>query len=72
MIQAFQSLFGITFQSSSVFWLAPIAGVLAVIVSLLLMRRIGKMDPGSPKAVEVGNAIRVGAYAFLIECEKED
>jgi len=48
-----------------VFWIAPIAGVLAVIVSLLLMRRIGKMSPGGPKAVEVGNAIREGAYAFL-------
>jgi K(+)-stimulated pyrophosphate-energized sodium pump len=48
-----------------VFWLAPIAGVIAVIASLLLMRKIGKMSPGGPKAVEVGNAIREGAYAFL-------
>jgi K(+)-stimulated pyrophosphate-energized sodium pump len=29
------------------------------------MLKIGKMSPGSPKAVEVGNAIRQGAYAFL-------
>jgi K(+)-stimulated pyrophosphate-energized sodium pump len=29
------------------------------------MRKIGKMSPGGPKAVEVGNAIREGAYAFL-------
>jgi K(+)-stimulated pyrophosphate-energized sodium pump len=48
-----------------VFWIAPIAGVIAILVSLLLMRKIGKMSPGSPKAVEVGNAIRQGAYAFL-------
>jgi K(+)-stimulated pyrophosphate-energized sodium pump len=48
-----------------VFWIAPIAGVIAILASLLLMRKIGKMSPGSPKAVEVGNAIRQGAYAFL-------
>ena len=48
-----------------VFWIAPIAGVIAILVSLLLMRKIGKMSPGSPKAIEVGNAIREGAYAFL-------
>jgi K(+)-stimulated pyrophosphate-energized sodium pump len=53
------------FDSTLVFWIAPIAGVLAIVVSLLLMRRIGKMSPGGPKAVEVGNAIREGAYAFL-------
>ena len=29
------------------------------------MRHIGKMSPGGPKAQEVGNAIREGAYAFL-------
>ncbi len=29
------------------------------------MYRIGKMSPGGPKTVEVGNAIREGAYAFL-------
>ncbi len=48
-----------------IFWIAPIAGVIAVIASLLLMYRIGKMSPGGPKTVEVGNAIREGAYAFL-------
>ena len=61
-----QSVFGIqVFSSPSVFWIAPIAGALAIIVSLFLMRRIGKMSPGGPKAVEVGDAIREGAYAFL-------
>ena len=48
-----------------VFWIAPIAGIIAILVSLLLMRKINKMSPGSPKAIEVGNAIREGAYAFL-------
>ncbi|MCL2642328.1 MAG: sodium-translocating pyrophosphatase [Candidatus Bathyarchaeota archaeon] len=47
------------------FLLAPIAGIIAILTSLLLMRKIGKMDPGSPKAQEVAQAIRVGAYAFL-------
>ena len=54
-----------SFNSPLIFWLAPIAGVVAIIASLLLMRKIGKMSPGSPKAVEVAQAIRVGAYAFL-------
>jgi K(+)-stimulated pyrophosphate-energized sodium pump len=36
-----------------------------VLASLLLMRHIGKMSAGGPKAQEVGNAIREGAYAFL-------
>ena len=52
-------------DNPSVFWIAPIAGVIAILASLLLMRKIGKMSPGSSKAVEVGNAIREGAYAFL-------
>jgi len=47
------------------FLLAPIAGIIAILASLLLMRKIGKMDPGSPKAQEVAQAIRIGAYAFL-------
>ncbi len=66
MVLPLQSVFGITvFDSPTVFWIAPIAGVLAIVVSLLLMRRIGKMSSGGPKAVEVGDAIREGAYAFL-------
>ena len=62
-----QALVTSTVNSASplVFWIAPIAGVIAVIASLLLMRHIGKMSPGGPKAEEVGNAIREGAYAFL-------
>lgn len=51
--------------SPLVFWIAPIAGVIAVLASLLLMRHIGRMSAGGPKAQEVGNAIREGAYAFL-------
>ncbi|XES78163.1 MAG: sodium-translocating pyrophosphatase [Candidatus Bathyarchaeia archaeon] len=66
MVLPLQNVFGITvLDSSAVFWIAPIAGFLAVFVSLYLMRRIGKMSSGGPKAVEVGEAIREGAYAFL-------
>ncbi len=47
------------------FLLAPVAGVIAILASFLLMRKIGKMDAGSQKAQEVAQAIRIGAYAFL-------
>lgn len=57
--------FQIAIDSQAVFWIAPIAGIIAILIALLLMYRIGKMSPGGPKTVEVGNAIREGAYAFL-------
>jgi K(+)-stimulated pyrophosphate-energized sodium pump len=60
-----QALASLSVNSPIVFWIAPIAGIIAVVASLLLMYRIGKMSPGGPKTVEVGNAIREGAYAFL-------
>jgi len=60
-----QMLTSLTFDNPMIFWIAPFAGVLAVVASLILMNRIGKMSPGGPKTVEVGNAIREGAYAFL-------
>ncbi|MGF3522223.1 MAG: sodium-translocating pyrophosphatase [Candidatus Bathyarchaeia archaeon] len=66
MLQPLQSVFNlVTFDSPVVFWIAPIAGFAAIIASLIIMRKIGKMSTGSPKAVEVADAIRVGAYAFL-------
>lgn len=64
MYIALQTLTSLT-NNPLIFWIAPIAGIIAVVASLLLMQRIGKMDPGGPKAVEVGQAIREGAYAFL-------
>lgn len=66
MLTPLQSTFNFTtFQSPLVFWIAPIAGIIAIIASLIIMRKIGKMSTGAPKAVEVADAIRVGAYAFL-------
>jgi len=60
-----QTLTNFVIENPLVFWIAPVAGVIAVVASLILMARIGKMSPGGPKTVEVGNAIREGAYAFL-------
>jgi K(+)-stimulated pyrophosphate-energized sodium pump len=66
MVIPLQSIFNFTtVQSPLVFWIAPIAGIIAIIASLIIMRKIGKMSTGAPKAVEVADAIRVGAYAFL-------
>lgn len=66
MLASLQSTSGSAiFQSPLVFWIAPIAGLIAVLASLYLMRKINRMSPGGPKAVEVADAIRVGAYAFL-------
>ncbi len=65
MFVPLQSLASFALTSPLVFWIAPIAGIIAIVASLLLMYRIGKMSPGGPKTVEVGNAIREGAYAFL-------
>jgi K(+)-stimulated pyrophosphate-energized sodium pump len=65
MLIPLQALATLSVNNPVVFWIAPIAGVIAVLASLLLMYRIGKMNPGGPKTVEVGNAIREGAYAFL-------
>ena len=65
MLLHLQALIAFTFDSPVVFWIAPIAGIIAIAASLFLMRKIGRMSPGSPKAVEVADAIRVGAYAFL-------
>lgn len=60
-----QTLTSLTYDNPLVFWIAPIAGIIAVVASLILMQRIGKMSPGGPKVVEIGNAIREGSYAFL-------
>ncbi len=60
-----QTLTSLSETNPLIFWIAPIAGIIAVVASLVLMARIGKMSPGGPKTVEVGNAIREGAYAFL-------
>jgi len=47
MLTSVQSIFNFaTFQSPLVFWLAPIAGIIAIITSLVLMRKIGKMSTG--------------------------
>lgn len=46
-------------------WVAPVAGVLALIVAYFLATKIDKQDPGTPKMREIADAIHQGAMAFL-------
>ncbi len=52
MLITLQSITALTINSPLIFWLAPIAGVIAVISSLLLMRKIGKMSPAVQKPLK--------------------
>ncbi len=47
-------------------WWGPIAGIVALLYAGLLAVRIERLDPGSPKIVEISSAIREGAMAFLL------
>ncbi len=46
------------------YW-APLAGVVALIFALFLVKRIDKVEPGNAKMQDIANAIREGAMAFL-------
>jgi K(+)-stimulated pyrophosphate-energized sodium pump len=46
-------------------WVAPVAGVLALLVAYMLASKIGKADPGTPRMKEIAEAIQQGAMAFL-------
>ncbi|MEG2213139.1 MAG: sodium-translocating pyrophosphatase [Clostridiales bacterium] len=46
-------------------YLAPIAGILALIFAVYLTKRVTKMDPGNDKMKEIAEAIHSGAMAFL-------
>jgi K(+)-stimulated pyrophosphate-energized sodium pump len=46
-------------------WVAPAAGILALIVAYMLARKIGRQDPGTPRMREIAEAIEQGAMAFL-------
>ena len=46
-------------------WVAPVAGVLALIVAYFLANKVSRMDPGTPKMREIADAIHQGAMAFL-------
>jgi K(+)-stimulated pyrophosphate-energized sodium pump len=46
-------------------YLVPAAGILALIYAFIKTQWINKQDPGDAKMVEIGQAIREGAMAFL-------
>jgi len=50
---------------ASLAWTAPVAGVLALLVAVLLANKIRRQDPGTPRMQEIAAAIHDGAMAFL-------
>lgn len=46
-------------------WVAPVAGLLALLVAYMLASKISKADPGTPSMREISDAITQGAMAFL-------
>lgn len=46
-------------------WLAPVAGVLALLMALYFYRSIAAANPGNPRMQEIAGYVREGAYAYL-------
>ncbi|HHW97997.1 MAG TPA: sodium-translocating pyrophosphatase, partial [Firmicutes bacterium] len=46
-------------------WLAPVAGVLALVFALFKAAWIGRQDAGTKRMREIADAIHEGAMAFL-------
>ncbi len=46
-------------------WLIPASGVLALVFAFTKAQWINRQSPGNEKMVEIGNAVREGAMAFL-------
>ncbi len=53
-------------MENSYFYLIPIAGVLALIYAFWKSVWVNRRDPGTERMVEIGNAVREGAMAFLL------
>ena len=47
------------------FYLVPLAGVLALIYAFVQSSWVNKQDPGNEKMIAIGTAVREGAMAFL-------
>jgi len=47
------------------FLLAPISGLISIFVAIYFYFYVKKQDPGTPKMVEISDAIKEGANAFL-------
>ena len=50
----------------NLFYLIPVAGVLAILFGLMKSNWINKQNPGNEKMQEIGLAIREGATAFIV------
>ncbi len=46
-------------------WLAPIAGALALVMAYVFYQSIAKANPGSERMQEIAGYVREGAYAYL-------
>lgn len=50
---------------SELFWVVPLVGIVTLFVVWTYYRSIKKEDPGDEKMVEIHQAIRTGAFAFI-------
>lgn len=50
---------------ADLFWVVPVVGLVTMLVAWALYRRVKAADPGEGKMVEVHQAIREGAFAFI-------
>ena len=48
-----------------IFWIVPVAGVIAVLFAVYLIRDVLRRDPGTKEMQDIGNMIFEGAKAFL-------
>ena len=49
----------------NLFYIVPLAGIVALIYAFLKSSWVNKQDPGNEKMIEIGTAVREGAMAFL-------
>ena len=52
-------------MNEPVFWIAPIAALLALAFALVFYRGMVAQDEGTPKMIEIGDHVRRGAMAYL-------
>ena len=50
---------------NTLLYLAPLAGIVALVFAFVLINRISSMDAGTDRMKEISNAITAGAMAFL-------
>ena len=48
-----------------IFWVVPIAGIVAIVFAIWLARNVLKRSPGTPEMERIGAMIFEGAWAFL-------